>query len=135
MKERGLNINQFSKLIGYDFQAIARWLDGKYYPRHYVLADLSKFFNHSIDYILGLSDNETFKISENQSNFLERLNICLKRDNISRYRLSKLCNIRQSTISKWFTDGRIPETATLIALAKLFGCSVEYLLGRVNKPY
>ncbi|MCL2860845.1 MAG: helix-turn-helix domain-containing protein [Firmicutes bacterium] len=132
MADRALNMNQLSKNIGCVIQAVSNWVNGKYYPRYFMLIKMSDYFDCSIDYILGLSDNKKFELSKKQSNFHERLDLLLKRNKLTKYRLAKLSEIGDSAISKWIISGRIPETATLIAIAKALGCSVDYLLGRTE---
>ncbi len=42
--------------------------------------------------------------------------------------------IEQSLLSKYETGERIPPTETLIKLADLYDVSIDYLLGRTDKP-
>ncbi len=47
---------QFAKIINASQSAIARWELGKSEPTVSALIILSKFFNETVDYILGLED-------------------------------------------------------------------------------
>lgn len=48
------------------------------------------------------------------------------------YRLQKDLNISRSLTYRWLSGKAIPTVDSLIALAKYFGCTVDYLLGREN---
>jgi len=43
--------------------------------------------------------------------------------------LGKLFNVGKSAVSQWENDVRIPDTNTIVQIAKYFGCSADYLLG------
>ena len=129
MENNDLSVNKLSKKIKCDNKAIARWFKCRYYPRPYVLVNLAKFFNRSIDFLLGLSDEELFVPSISFETFHDRLRICMKRKTYTAYRVAKICDIGQSTVSQWINFGKMPETTTLISLSECFGCSVNYLLG------
>lgn len=132
MLEKEINIFQLSKAINCDNQAIARWLQGRYFPRYYVLISLSNFFDCSIDFLLGRTLNEARYCCNKKSNFHERFSENLVKNNLTAYKISKICNISQSTITKWTKYGKMPETSTLILLANFFNCSVDYLLGHAE---
>lgn len=133
MQEKEINIFQLSKEINCDNQAIARWMQGKYFPRYYVLISLSNFFDCSIDFLLGRTLDEERYLCNEISNFHERFYECLIKNNLTAYKVSKLCNISQSTITKWTKHGKMPETSTLILLADLFNCTIDFLLGFTKK--
>jgi transcriptional regulator with XRE-family HTH domain len=76
--EKVISINRLSKEIHCDNQAIARWFEGKYYPRHTTLIALSDYFKCSIDFLLGLSDIEEQALSPDFSMFKERFSFCRK---------------------------------------------------------
>ena len=49
--------------------------------------------------------------------------------NLSQEALSEKLNVSRQAISKWEADATIPEIDKLIALSKLYGVSVGWLLG------
>ncbi len=61
--------------------------------------------------------------------FAERLKMLRIENNISQNQLSKNLKISQSNISVWESGEQMPSAENLIALAKYFKCSVDYLLG------
>ena len=50
-----------------------------------------------------------------------------KKHNYSQEYLAEQLNVSRQAVSKWEQDQTSPDTANLIALAKLFGVTVEYL--------
>lgn len=52
--------------------------------------------------------------------------------NINQEELGKKLNVTKQTISGWETGYRIPDILTLNALANLFNCTVDYLIGRTD---
>lgn len=130
MDEKGLSVNKLAKAIQCDNQAIARWLAGQYYPRHYILIKMAEYFYCSVDFLLGLTNDESFSKSKKSSDFLTQF---IKRRNLlnlTDYQIAKQIDIEQSTISKWLIRKQIPETNTLINLSAVLECSVDFLLGR-----
>lgn len=64
------------------------------------------------------------------------LNLKILRDEnkISQQKLAKEIGVSRSTIAMWETGGSQPDNENLLALAKYFKVSVDYLLGNKNKP-
>ncbi len=48
--------------------------------------------------------------------------------------VAKEIGISSGIISKWKSEGTLPNGETLIKLADYLDCSVDYLLGRTDKP-
>lgn len=55
------------------------------------------------------------------------------RINISQDELAERLNIERKTYYNWLTKGNIP-VSSLMALADMFDCSIDYLLGRTRNP-
>lgn len=132
MEDKGLNNTILSQKIGCSDSAIEFWLSGTYYPRYNILVNLSDYFHYSIHFILGLTEKEEYKPSDPPSDFLTRFNLCMKEKHLTAYKLWKNYKISQSTVSNWKKKGNVPETASLIALSKIFDCTVDFLLGRAD---
>ncbi len=60
-----------------------------------------------------------------------------KRLGLSQAQLGKKMNKDRSTIGRWEADASIVDGEDLKHLADIFGCSVDYLLGRTHErvPY
>lgn len=48
--------------------------------------------------------------------------------------LQKQTGIEQALLSKYENGQRVPTTQALIALADFYGVSIDYLLGRTDRP-
>ena len=59
----------------------------------------------------------------------QRICECRKKLNISQEALGEKVGVSRQAISKWEADGAVPEVDKLIALSKLFGVSIGWLLG------
>ncbi|MBQ8508115.1 MAG: helix-turn-helix transcriptional regulator [Clostridia bacterium] len=57
-----------------------------------------------------------------------------KERGITQISLQMKTGIEQALISKYETGERVPPTDTLVILADFFDVSVDYLLGRTDKP-
>lgn len=132
MKEQNLTNFSLSLKLGCQDDVISNWREGKYYPSLNNLIMLSAYFNCSIDFILGLTDEETYKKGKKNVTFAQRYKDCKEKANLTDYKIAKKCGFQQSTISQWLLHGRLPETDNLILLSKLFECSIEYLMGRTD---
>lgn len=48
--------------------------------------------------------------------------------------VAKEIGISSGIITKWKTDGTLPSGENLIKIANYLDCSIDYLLGRTDKP-
>ena len=64
----------------------------------------------------------------------QRIAECRKALGISQEGLGEQMGVSRQAISKWEADGAIPEIDKLIALSRLFGVSVGWLLGTEDSP-
>lgn len=138
MQNRSISKRALSISAGVERRSLRFWLNGKFLPRYDSLVFLADYFRVSTDALLGLPDkapdavfNKT--VVENiPSVFRERLEGLLNKNHISRYKLALLLETGQSSVSKWLHASAMPETKYLIAIADIFHCSVDYLLGRTD---
>ncbi|MDY6367291.1 MAG: helix-turn-helix domain-containing protein [Clostridia bacterium] len=68
-KEKELSVLELSKLIGFSKSVIYFWENGQREPTANAIFILSKFFNVSSDYLLGLEDDLGNKNVSIQANF------------------------------------------------------------------
>jgi transcriptional regulator with XRE-family HTH domain len=128
-EEYNLSNLQFEKICGCKNQSISSWLTKGVYPKLVNLMRLSDYFNCSIDYILGLTDNKYLSRREIPIPFLTRISELLTKNHISEYALAKACDFNRSSFVNWRKRNLLPQTECLIRIAEYFNCSVEYLLG------
>lgn len=62
----------------------------------------------------------------------EKLQKLRKDNNYTQEELADIMNVSRQSISKWESDVAFPETEKLIALSKLYHCTIDYLLNTDN---
>lgn len=65
-------------------------------------------------------------------NLGEKLAMLRREQNLTQEQLAELLGVSRQAISKWESNAAYPETEKLIRLAKLYDCSLDYLL--LDKP-
>ena len=58
----------------------------------------------------------------------EKLQNLRKKNNYTQEDLADIMSVSRQSISKWESDVAFPETEKIITLAKLYNCSIDYLL-------
>ena len=66
--------------------------------------------------------------------FAQRLRELRKNKNITQIEFARQFNIATGTIGMWETGKRQPDYDTLLSIAKYFDVSIDYLLGKEDKP-
>lgn len=133
MVDTKLSREQLSKRLGLDHTSVASWFNKEFYPRIVNLIRIADLFSCSIDYLFGLSDMETFELSETPSDFLTRFDELQKANKLNDNRVAVYCKIGNSAVAKWRRFKRYPDTPTVLKLVELFGCSIEYIIGRSDR--
>ena len=64
----------------------------------------------------------------------ERIAKCRKERKLSQEYIAGLLDVSRQAVSKWETNGTEPDTRNLIALARIFRVSVEYLANGEEPP-
>ncbi len=61
--------------------------------------------------------------------FAERLKELRKEDNLTLKQVSDAIGVSINTVSRWEREERLPNIENIVALAKLFNVSADYLCG------
>ena len=102
-----------------------------YYPQIEVAKRMAKYFNCSLDYLFGLSD-ERNKIAYNDKPFFENLENLLKENKIPITRAMKEMGMSSYNYYRW-RNGTYPTTLKLLEIVKYLEVSLDYLVGYSNK--
>ena len=62
----------------------------------------------------------------------EKLQKLRKDHNYTQEELADIMKVSRQSISKWESDAAFPETEKLLALSKLYHCTIDYLLNADN---
>lgn len=92
---------------------------------------LADEFNCSLDYLLGLKENE-YEYSRRacRESFCDTFNAILRESGMSEYRLVQKTGISRSKISAWRCGKSLPCVENLIAAAEALSVPVDVLAGR-----
>lgn len=130
--ETGLSLRQLAKKSGVSAMQYSRYLNGSI-PTIDTTLKIAKYFNCSLDYLFGLSEDKNNKryITYNYdiSSFLENYQKLLDENNISHYKFMKNSEYDESVIRHW-KAGSIPRLDIIYYIAKNLGGSMDELIGR-----
>ena len=101
------------------------------------LNELCNYFDVSLDYIFGFSDERKYKHYKAKINLhlsAERLKKLRKENGLTQLKLSEILNTDNSMISKYERALYPIATSFLFDLCKKYHISADYLLGKTNSP-
>lgn len=131
-----LNDNNLSRLqlankICIAPSTINGYFNDNYYPEIEIAIKMSNFFNCSLDFLLGLSDEKNSKFKITQTNiseiFFKNFNSLIKENKVSIARTMRDLKMSEQNYYRW-RDGQFPKTINLIAIANYFETSIDFLL-------
>jgi len=120
------------KAIGVDSRSLTLAMEYGILPSSTTLIKIADYYMISIDYLLGLTDDETYSPSKIKTSFNERLKTLLEENNITAYKLAKDCHFDNSYITKWTQGKHVASIEFLELLSDYFKVSIDYLLGRTD---
>ena len=129
--ENNLSRLQLSKQLGVTSETINGYFNRNLYPEISIANKMAKFFNCSLDYLFGLSEDIKNGDSNNLT-FVETLDKLMKNNNLSIAKTMKYLNMSEYNYYRW-KKGTKPLTSVLIVLAKYFNVSVDYLVADLIK--
>lgn len=130
LKENNLNRLQLSKIIGVSSTTINGYFNKNYFPQIDIAIKMAKYFNCSLDYLLGISENEDMN-ETNKNSFIENFDSLLKENNVPIARALREMGMGEYNYYRW-KAGKFPKTINLIDIAKYFSVSVDYLIGNLK---
>ena len=133
-KEFNVSQPQLAKEIGYSDSIVSLWERGYRIPCANAIIILSRYFQVSTDYVLMVSDDNSMLHRSDDfyvdlSVFNKRLKELRTQKNLSQFQLAKKTNLTKTSINHW-ENGKCPPNANaVVALARYFGVTTDYLLG------
>ena len=112
-----------------DRSVIYKYLRKEILPTLPNLVLIADYFKCSIDFILGLSENQNITLKPTPP-FYERFRHLLKDKNLTRYKFRQEIHFAKQSVDDWYNGKRFPTVDNLIKLAKYFNCTLDELLGR-----
>jgi len=120
-------ITELSERTGIQYKILDNFVKGIYKPSLKNIIILSKFFNCSIDYLMGNSEHKGKSRDCISQNFYQQFCRLLQEKKTTKYKFTKDTNISYNTIKKW-KEGAIPTLATLNKLAHYFYVPIDLLI-------
>ncbi len=99
------------------------------------LNDFANYFDVSIDYVTGLSDQKkylSYKKEIDMEKVRERLKYIRKKHKYTQQKLAKYLNTSPSVISDYERGRYLISTVFIYEFAKKFHVSIDYILGKID---
>ena len=98
-----------------------------------ILMRIADFFDISVEYLMGNTDDSNFVQAEYPTTFQQRLSELRTENKISTvYKLADLIHIHRNNIAQWNKHASIPSFEDVEIIADYFKVSIDYLLGRTD---
>lgn len=128
LEENNLSRLKLSKILNISATTINDYFNKGYYPRIDIAIKMAKYFNCSLNFLFGLSD-EIQNNDKNNNLFIENFQNLLKIHNLSIAKALKNLQMSEYDYYRW-KAGQFPKTSNLIDIANYFDVSIDYLVGR-----
>lgn len=90
------NKSKIPKLLNIDYNVFIKISEFGIIPKPIILMRIADYFDISIEYLLGRTDNEYFEKSETPSTFLERYKTLKSENNMSDYTVAQKLHVTTS---------------------------------------
>lgn len=134
MSEENINNVELMNCTGISKNQIGKYLSGFYEPSLQNALLISKYFNCSLDYLVGLEDEiNTFgKFGKpNVGKFLLRYKELLIKNKTNHSQICTLLKFNRNNLVYWKQKQTFPSLDILYRLASTLNTSIEYLIGRI----
>ena len=132
ISDSNLSLRQLAKLSSVSVMQYSRYLNGSI-PTIDITMKMAKFFNCSLDFLFGLSQdkvNKKYKSYDyDMSKFIDNYKALLSKNKITHYKFMQHAPFDESIIRHWQT-GSTPRLDVLYYIAKNLDGSIDELVGR-----
>ncbi len=125
-------VEDFCKSLGLGRTDFYRWWCDTTMPSVSSAIKLADSFYCSLDYLAGRTDSNYDVFFNDPADFGVRIKELMKQYNTNPHRLSVEAGISRASIYEWMNNRAEITLDSLIKIADLFGCSVDYLIGRTD---
>lgn len=126
------NKSDLPNLIGVDYRSFSNALNYGIIPTPRILIRIADYFNVSIKFLLGFSNDEYFIKSNVKNDFKSRFVLLCNEKGTTYYKVSKDLHFDQSYITRWLKKNYLPSLELLELISDYFKVSIDYLLGRTD---
>jgi len=128
LTENELSRLQLAKRIGISFETLNGYFNKDFYPELSVARKIANYFGCSLQYLMGLTD-EYQNDDKSDLSFAETLRKLANENNLSIERLMKSLGMSEANFYRWKNNNHKPAMQSLIAIARFFDVSIDYLVG------
>lgn len=125
--------SEIPKLLNIDYNVYTKITEFGIIPKPVVLIRIADYFNISVEYLLGRTNNTDFFKAETETPFLERYQVLKAENNLTDYAIAQKLHITTSYTTNWKNKKYMPSIINLIELSEVFKVSIDYLLGRTDE--
>lgn len=130
--EHNLGAKELSINLGMANATITRYKNKDRVPTIECLVKIADYFKCTTDYLLGLEDETFPQTFLPCPPFKERLAFLLNYFKRSAYSIYNNTDISQARFYVWLNGTGTPNLDNLVKLAKIFNCSVDFVIGRAK---
>ncbi len=132
LQEDGGKKKDIAKKMKVDFRSLSNAYNFGIIPKPSTLMKMADYFNVSIDFLLGRSDNDAFFKSDNPVGFYARYSLLRDLRNLKDGQIATELHFDRTLCYKWKSKNHIPTLEILDLLCDYFNVSLDYLLGRTD---
>ena len=126
---------EIARSIGIDYGIYKKIIAYGQLPKPMVLTRIADYFDISIDYLIGKTDDKYFEKANPPSNFITRYNELKQAYHYTDYKVAQKLHVSTSYTTAWKKHSYLPSLKNLIILSEIFQVSLDYLLGRTNYKF
>ena len=123
---------ELSEGTGIDGASITRYLKGNCEPTVKAIVALADYFNCSVDFLLGLTDEKALTGFLPCPPIEERINYYYNLSGLSGYELCKKAHLPDSRFYHWLDGSHKPSISSIENFANYSKCTLDEFLGRVK---
>ncbi|MDE6061127.1 MAG: helix-turn-helix domain-containing protein, partial [Clostridia bacterium] len=132
MLEKGINCPKLASELGINRTTLTRYLSCKTTPSLSTAIILADYFNCTLDYLLGFEKESYYNEFKSCPPFTQQFAFLIEKYGKTKTELHDNGEITESLIYDWQRGTYAPTIYNVIKLAKFFGCSIDYVIGRGN---
>lgn len=126
--ENDLSRLQLSKTLGISFETINGYFNKGFYPELSIAIKIADYFDCSLDFLMGVSEDVHCN-DKNDLPFIDTVKKLIKERKISIEKLMRAIALGETNFYRWQRGNNKPSMSSLIAIAKYFDVSIDYLVG------
>lgn len=127
-----ITIEKLSNDIDCNARSIYEWQSDnqKYLPSLKNLIKLADYFRCSLDFLLGIEGNNSLPNPKPRPLFSEHFRPAVESKGFTLHGLMKATQIDTNNFYKWINGKGEPSLDSLLRIAAVLDCSLDYLVGR-----